>query len=113
MEKYIALMSRLGIGEKISRVYLDLLEHGTSNVSEIAKRTSLHRIEVYRAIPLLLEEKFIIELLRGKRTYYRPLAPDRLDAMIRDFEKRNTPLVSELKEKYEKLEKNITVRYQE
>lgn len=64
MDKYIKLFERLGIGEKIARVYLDLLEYGTSNITDITKRTGLHRIEVYRAIPLLEEEKLIMSLLR-------------------------------------------------
>ena len=33
--------------------------------------------------------------------------------MIHEFEKRNTPLVSELRDKYNKLGKNISVTYQE
>ncbi len=113
MEKYIKLFERLGIGEKISRVYLDLLEHGTSNIAEIWRRTWLHRVEVYRAIPLLEEEKLIISIKKWKRTFYRPLSPEHIDEMIRDFERRNSPLTLELMGKYEKLGKNISVTYQE
>ena len=64
MEKYIKLFERLGIGEKISRVYLDLLEHGTSSIAEITRRNNLHRIEVYRAIPLLEEERLITSITK-------------------------------------------------
>ena len=94
-------------------VYLDLLEHGTSSISEIARRSGLHRIEIYRALPYLSEEKLITEITRGKRTLYRPLAPDRIEEMIRDFERRNAPMVDELKGKYEKLGKNISIHYEE
>jgi sugar-specific transcriptional regulator TrmB len=103
MEKYIKLLERLGIGEQISRVYLDLLEHGTSSIADISRRTELHRIEVYRAIPYLEEEKLITPIERGKRTLYRPLSPERIYDMIRDFERRNTPVMDELMNKYEKL----------
>lgn len=113
MEKYIKLFERLWIGEKISRVYLDLLEHGTSNIADISRRTGLHRIEVYRAVPYLEEEKLITSIQRGKRTLYRPLSPDRISELIRDFERRNTPIMDDLMMKYEKLWKNISVSYQE
>lgn len=113
MEKYIKLFERLGINEKIARVYLDLLEYGSSSIADITKRTTLHRVEIYRALPFLEEEKLIIWVQRGKRTLYRALSPERLEIMIRDFEKRNTPLVEELMNKYEKLGKNISVTYQE
>ncbi len=113
MEKYIKLLERLGIGEKISRVYLDLLEHGTSSIADITRRTWLHRIEVYRAIPYLEEERLITPIERGKRTLYRPLSPERIHDLIRDFERRNTPVMDELMNKYEKLWKNISVSYQE
>lgn len=113
MEKYIKLLERLGIGEKVSRVYLDLLEYGTSSIADVSRRTELHRIEIYRAIPYLEEEKLIIPIERGKRTLYRPLSPERIHDMIRDFERRNTPVMDELMNKYEKLWKNISVSYQE
>jgi sugar-specific transcriptional regulator TrmB len=113
MEKYIKLLERLGIGEKISRVYLDLLEHGTSSIADVSRRSELHRIEVYRAIPYLEEEKLITPIQRGKRTLYRPLSPEGIHDMIRDFERRNAPVMDELMNKYEKLWKNISISYQE
>lgn len=33
--------------------------------------------------------------------------------MIRDFEKKNTPIIHELRKKYENLEKNVSVSYEE
>lgn len=53
MEKFLRLFERLGISEHGARLYLDLLEHGTSSVSDIAKRTGLHRVEIYRVLPLM------------------------------------------------------------
>lgn len=113
MNKFIILFERIGIPEKTARIYLDLLDHGESSIADICKRTTLHRAEVYRAIPFLKEEKLIEETILWKRNLYRALSPDRIEAMIHEFEKRNTPLVSELKNKYDTLWKNISVTYQE
>lgn len=113
MNRFITLFERLGIGEKTARIYLDLLEYGDSSIADIVKRTSLHRPEIYRFIPFLIEEELVEETLHGKRTLYRALSPNRIEQLIQEFEKHNTPLVNELKNKYGKLWKNISVTYQE
>lgn len=66
MEKYIQLFEKLGIGEKISRVYLDLLEHGTSTIADITKRSWLHRVEVYRALPILRKKDWLLAFKNEK-----------------------------------------------
>lgn len=113
MEKYIKLFEKLGIWEKMTRIYLDLLEYGTSSIADICQRTDLHRPEVYRSLPFLIESVLIRELTKWKRTLYAALPPERIEDMIREFEKRNTPLVSELRAKYDKLENQVSVSYQE
>ena len=113
MNKFITLFERIGIGEKTARIYLDLLEYGDSSIADICKRTSLHRPEVYRFLPFLIEEKLIEETIEWKRNLYKARSPERIEEMIHEFEKRNAPLVSELRDKYEKLWKNISVTYQE
>ena len=64
MDKFITLFERIGISEKTARIYLTLLEHGTSSIADICKRGVLHRAEVYRAIPYLREERLIEETIR-------------------------------------------------
>lgn len=113
MEKYIKLFEKIGIPEKTGNIYLDLLDHGTSSIAEICQRTKLHRPEVYRAIPFLREEKLLRETVKWKRSFFSALSPERIEEMIRDFEKRNTPIISELMQKYENLGKDISVSYQE
>lgn len=113
MDKFINLFKKLWVSEHASILYLDLLEHGTSSIADIVKRTTLHRPEVYGAIPFLEESRLISLVSKGKRTYYQAGSPERIEDMIRDFEKKNSSLVSLLREKYEKLWKNISISYQE
>ncbi len=113
MEKYIQLFEKLGIPEKTARIYLTLLEHGTLSISDICNKWNLHRPEVYRALPLLEEEKLIQGTIKWKRTLYRALSPERIEELIRDFERKNAPIVSELRQKYENLSSDISVSYQE
>lgn len=113
MEKYIQLFEKLGIPEKTARIYLTLLEYGTLSISDICSQWGLHRPEVYRALPLLEEEKLIQTITKGKRTFYRALSPERIEELIRDFERKQTPIISELRQKYENLSSDISVSYQE
>lgn len=113
MDKYILLLNRLGMTEKAAKIYLKLLEHGTASISEICQRTELHRPEVYRNIPILIEKSLIEEVIRGKRTFYKAGSPDHIESLIHDFESRSKPLISELQNQYEKLGKNISVSYEE
>ena len=48
------LLSRLGIHPQSITLYCDLLDHGTSQIHEIAKRTLLERTIIYRRVPELL-----------------------------------------------------------
>jgi sugar-specific transcriptional regulator TrmB len=64
MEKYIKLFERIGIREKMTRIYLDLLEYGTSSIADICQRTELHRPEIYRSLPFLIESALIRELTK-------------------------------------------------
>lgn len=113
MDKFLTLFQRIGIPEKSAKIYLDLLEYGSSSISDISQRTTLHRPEIYRSLPFLIEEHLVEEIIKWKRSFYKALSPDRIETLIHEFEKKNEPIVQELKHQYERLEKNISVSYQE
>lgn len=113
MNTFLTLFERIGIPEKVARIYLDLLDHGGSSIADICQRTELHRPEVYRALPYLIEEKLVREYIKWKRNFYNALSPVRIEEMARDFEKRSAPLIDQLKNKFENLGKDISVSYQE
>ena len=113
MDKFLNLFKKLWLSEHVGMIYLDLLEHDSSSIADITKRTTLHRPEVYSAIPLLEENGLITSLTKWKRTYYQAWSPERIEDMIRDFEKKNSWLVWLLRDKYDKLGKNISISYQE
>lgn len=56
MKNYQTILERLGVPEKASIIYIDLIEHGRSSPSEIVARTGLHRPEVYRYLPFLTDK---------------------------------------------------------
>lgn len=70
MKRYLNILSKIGLHEKESKIYLTLLDHGESSISEIAKYAHLTRAEVYRFLPHLLETSLLLQHIIGKRKYY-------------------------------------------
>ena len=64
MDKFITLFQRIGIPEKTAKIYLDLLEYGSSSISDISQRTTLHRPEIYRSLPFLMGEHLVEEIIK-------------------------------------------------
>ncbi len=84
--KNSALLSRLGLAPTAQTVYLTLLSLGSGSISEIAKKTSLHRPAIYAVIPELLEKKLIATSYLGKRKIYFAESPERLRQLVRDLQ---------------------------
>lgn len=112
MDKFLTLFHRIGIPEKTAKIYLDLLEYWSSSISDISKRTTLHRPEIYRFLPFLIEEHLIEEIMKWKRALYKALSPHRIEELVHEFERKNEPIIKELKNQYERC-KNISVSYKE
>lgn len=52
---YQKILQKIGLSDRESTLYIDLLENTSSTISDIAKRTGLHRPVVYQTLPLLEE----------------------------------------------------------
>lgn len=113
MKKYLKLLKKLWLGEKESAIYIDLLENGTSSITDIVERTSLHRPEVYRFLPLLQEAGFVSEVLRAKRRFFVPESPENLRQLLENLEKDIDTLLPELIDMHSRSEKHPNVKYLE
>lgn len=87
---YTSFLRKTGLSESESRVYLDLLEHGSSGIAEIARRTGYHRQMIYRVLPVLTESGLVSSGPVGKRRAYTAESPSHLKSMVdrlaNDFE---------------------------
>lgn len=79
---YHAMLRKIGFSEPEADIYLDLLEHGASGITDIAKRTGYHRQIIYRTLPILRESGVIGISQKGKRSVYVAESPDRLQSML-------------------------------
>jgi sugar-specific transcriptional regulator TrmB len=113
MNKYLSLFSQIGIDEKSGLIYLCLLEYGHSPISEIVKHTRIHRVEVYRKLPYLLEIELIKESKVGKRKIYIAASPKKIEELIELQKESSEKRITELIEKYGNLDSRPNVVYQE
>ncbi|MBI5654113.1 MarR family transcriptional regulator [Candidatus Uhrbacteria bacterium] len=85
------LLGTLGLSREESSAYLALLEHGPANVSDISRRTKLHRPAVYQVLPNLVEKGLVSLVPHGKQKWFAAEPPDKLSGLLEtartEFEK--------------------------
>ena len=113
MKKYDSLLRRLGLSEKESTIYLDLLENGISSITDIVERTQLHRPEVYRYLPLLRENGFVTEVQRAKRRFFVPESPENIRHLLEHLGRDVDALLPDLIGMHARTEKRPNVKYME
>ena len=113
MKKYINLLKTIGFSEKDSIIYLSLLQNWKSSIADITNNTSLHRIEIYRLLPNLLESGFILVSLKWKRKYYSPAEPSKIEEIYLEQLDRNKNSILELSHMYSNIEKKPKITYLE
>jgi sugar-specific transcriptional regulator TrmB len=81
------ILIRLGLTATESLIYTTLLETGATTITELARRTQLHRPAVYQALPKLLDKQLIAKVVAKKRTMLVPESPDNLLFLAQDLER--------------------------
>lgn len=113
MKKYVSILKKLWLKEKEVQIYLDLIEHGISSITEIIERTQLHRPEAYRLIPLLIEEWFLTEIKKSKRRLFIAESPEKLIWLLENLESDLQWIIPDLISMHSSAEKRPLVKYQE
>lgn len=113
MNIYHSLFQHIGVDEKAGNIYLCLLEQGKLSPTWIAKYTKLHRIEIYRRLPFLLEIWLVKEMLIGKKKWYLPENPQILQELIKKSQENSLIVLEKLQEQYQSLDKRPSVVYEE
>lgn len=113
MKKYIPLLKWIWLPEKTAKIYLSLLENWKSSISDIQNNINIHRVEIYRLLPLLIEEWFVFVTMNWKRKLYLPASPTKIEDAYREMEEKNKWSINALIEKYSYLDKKPSVVYNE
>lgn len=108
-----SLLKQLGFTEAEAAIYVGLIETGPATVAEIAKKSGLHRPNVYKTLPLLQERGLVTSAKKGARTLYVAEPPEKLEVLLRETENAFHTLIPELKATYESYEKRPIMKFLE
>lgn len=72
------LFQQINFSEKESRVYLALMELGSTKATDIAKKTNLNRTSVYDLLEVLLQKGLISKYKKGSTTFFNAHEPKQL-----------------------------------
>jgi sugar-specific transcriptional regulator TrmB len=72
------VLEEFGLSSAEAKVYLALLETGSTLAGPIIKKTGLHRGTTYQILQRLKEKGLVSSIIKGKKQYFQPASPDRL-----------------------------------
>ncbi len=78
------VLQEFGLSEAEAKVYLALLETGSTLAGPIIKKTGLHRGTTYQILQRLLEKGLASSVRKGKKQYFEPANPDRLMDVLKE-----------------------------
>lgn len=91
---------RLGLSKQASQIYSSIISEGKLTVSQMAKKSGLHRYVIYKNLPELINRGLIIKSPRGKRTLFCAEPPDKLEDLVNNFLEESKGELTKLKSKY-------------
>ena len=109
----LAVLEELGLTEAECRVYLALLELGSSRAGPIIKKTNLHRGTTYQILQRLEEKGLVSSIIEGKKQKFDAADPQRLMDLLKEKEENLHSILPELalKRKMSKETQDVTVYY--
>lgn len=105
------VLEQLGLSEGEAKVYLSLLETGSTLAGPIIKRSGLHRGTTYQILQRLKEKGLISSVIKGKKQYFQAAEPQRLMDVLKEKEEKLQEILPELNAKLDssKEKQEVTV----
>jgi sugar-specific transcriptional regulator TrmB len=94
-----SILEDLGLTSAEIKVYLALLELGSSSAGSILEKSRLQNSVVHRALNSLIEKGLISYILEGKKKVYQATNPENFHDFINDKMRRFDEILPELKRK--------------
>jgi HTH-type transcriptional regulator, sugar sensing transcriptional regulator len=81
------ILEQIGLTQNETKVYLKLLELGTTTAGEIIKKAQLHRSKVYDTLERLIKKGLVSFVIKNKVKYFEASSPKNLLQLVEDREK--------------------------
>lgn len=109
----MSILERLGLESDEATVYLDLLRHGSSTITDMARRTGLHRPNVYKRVGVLQRKQLVTHAVKGKTKFYAAESPEKLRSLVDQLQSQIDQELPELQALYEKKSNRPKLKYLE
>lgn len=103
----------MGFSGEQNKVYKTLLEMGPSSISDLVRKTLIHRPAMYKIIAELMDMELVTITPKGKYKLYVAESPDRLERIFRNVEDDFNAELFHLHESYMSHGKKPIVTYSE
>jgi sugar-specific transcriptional regulator TrmB len=97
----IDILEDLGLSEAEAKVYLALLENGSTLAGPIIKKTALHRGTTYQILQRLIEKGLVSFVIKAGKRYFEATSPHRFLEILREKEERIQEILPSLMQKRE------------
>jgi len=105
------MLKEIGYLKSEDLVYIELLQLGKSSAGEIAKKTKLNRVSVYKALDKLIQDGLASYVIEANKRIFKPASPMKIREIINlkklqlnESEKQIPNLIHLFKEKKEKIQ---------
>ncbi|MDO8740875.1 MAG: helix-turn-helix domain-containing protein [Candidatus Woesearchaeota archaeon] len=107
------VLEELGLSEAESKVYLALIETGSTLAGAVIKKTGLHRGTTYQILQRLKEKGLVSSVIKGKKQHFEPASPERLMDVLKERQEKLQEIMPILKSRLEasKEKQEVTVYY--
>ena len=95
----VSILEDLGLTQSEIKVYLTLLELGSTTAGAILDKSGLQNSVVHRALNSLIEKGIISFILEGRRRVYQAPDPGSFNEFIEDKKRRFQEILPELRQK--------------
>lgn len=109
MKNITEVLRKSGLSMNEAKVYLALLQLGSSKAGKVSKLAEIDRTSTYNSLKLLLEKGLASYVVIGKTKWFQPAPPEKLLILVREKEENLRNIIPALKAEYKekKLEENV------
>lgn len=103
----IAALENAGLKSNEAKIYIALLENGLSLVSELYKKITIHRRNIYDALEKLQEKGLVTVIIKKGKKHFEAVNPEKLLDYLQEKEEGIKQVLPELKTKYQSVKSDI------
>jgi sugar-specific transcriptional regulator TrmB len=92
------ILEEIGLTQNESKVYLSLIELGSSSATQIIQKTGLHRAVVYDLLERLIEKGLVGHAIKARKKFFEATNPERLKEILQEREQKLSEILPRLME---------------